>query len=310
MMTSTTTTQTPSKMRAWYAATRPRVFVATFVPMALAAVIALQDGVFSLSAFLLSLIGVMLLQTVANLVNEYADFYRGADELKQAGQGMAIKQYGLTPREVLFGAIFCGVTACLIGLYFLTQSGPWLLAIGLGGVLVAITYTAGPFPLAYYGLGEVAAGIFMGPMIVLGAYYVMNPNITAEKGLQICLMAFPIMFTCANILHANNVRDRDADMAANKRTLAVRFGVQIARQEYSVLMVAAYISQIILVLMGWYPITTLISWLTIPLALRLIRTINTEADVAKLHIAQGQTAQHHGMFGFLIAIGWLIDLVI
>jgi 1,4-dihydroxy-2-naphthoate octaprenyltransferase len=118
------------------------------------------------------------------------------------------------------------------------------------------------------------------------------------------------MFTCANILHANNVRDRDADMAVNKRTLAVRFGVKIARQEYTVLMGAAYVSQIILVLIGWYPITTLISWITIPLALRLIRTINTETDVAKLHIAQGQTAQHHGMFGFLIAIGWLIDLIL
>jgi len=309
-MTSTTSTQTPSKLRAWYAATRPRVFVATFVPMALAAVIALQDGVFSLSAFVLSLIGVMLLQTVANLVNEYADFYRGADDLKQAGQGMAIKQYGLSPREVLYGATFCGVTACLIGVYFLTQSGPWLLAIGLGGVLVAITYTAGPFPLAYHGLGEVAAGIFMGPMIVLGAYYVMNPLISAEKGLQLSLMAFPIMFTCANILHANNIRDRDADMAANKRTLAVRFGVQIARQEYGVLMGAAYVSQIILVLIGWYPMTTFMSWLTLPLAARLIRTINTETDVARLHIAQGQTAQHHGMFGFLIAIGWSISLLI
>ncbi len=306
----TTLPQNPSKLRAWYAATRPRVFVASFAPMALAAVIALQDRVFSLGAFVLSLIGVMLLQTVANLVNEYADFYRGADELKQAGQGMGIKQYGLKPREVLIAAIACGVAACLIGLYFLTQSGPWLLAIGLGGVLVAVTYTAGPFPLAYHGLGEVAAGLFMGPMIVLGAYYVMNPHISAEKGLQLSLMAFPIMFTCANILHANNIRDRDADMSVNKRTLAVRFGVRVARQEYTVLMGAAYVSQIILVLIGWYPITTFISWLTLPLAARLIRTINTETDVAKLHIAQGQTAQHHGAFGFLMAIGWLVALLI
>lgn len=217
------TVERTTKLQAWIAATRPRVFVASFVPMGLVAMIALDDGVMQWFHFILSLIGVMALQTTANLVNEYADFKRGTDDFKVAGQGMAI-QKGLTPREVLWGAVVVTLIGCLIGLYLLSQSGWWLLAIGLAGVLVAITYTAGPFPLAYHGLGEVAAGIFMGPLIVIGAYYVMNPQLSSERGVVLALTAFPIMFTTAAILHANNIRDMDTDRLANKRTLAVRFG--------------------------------------------------------------------------------------
>ena len=302
------TTQ-PSKLSAWIQASRPRVFTASFVPMALAAVIAVQDGAFNLLHFILALIGVMLLQTTANLVNEYMDFKRGSDELKQAGQSMALKQKLLSEQEILFGAILVTVLGSLIGLYLLFQSGSWLWWIGIGGVLIAITYTAGPFPLAYNGLGEVAAGVFMGPMIVLGAYYVMQPDISIAKAWELCLISFPIMFTTAAILHANNIRDLEADRAANKRTLAVIFGREIARKEYILLLAACYISQILLVIAGLMPITTLLTLLMIPKTLELIRIFNTETDPKLLHPAQGNTAKLHGQIGLLMVLGWIIWLV-
>lgn len=298
------------KWQAWYQALRPRVFTASYVPMGLAAVIALQDGVFKPLIFALAVLGVMLLQTTANLVNEYADFQRGADDLKVAGQGMALKDNLLTPNEVLAGAVMVTVLGCLIGLFMLTQSGPFLWLIGLGGVLVAITYTAGPFPLAYNGLGEIAAGLFMGPMIVLGAYYVMNPTISAEKGVYLACVSFPIMFMVANILHANNIRDLEADRAVNKRTLAVRFGLPTARLEYTVLTLLCYASQALLVLIGWMPITTLLTLLTLPEALRLIRVIRTQSDPLALHQAQGQTARLHGRIGLALVIGWALWLIL
>jgi 1,4-dihydroxy-2-naphthoate octaprenyltransferase len=304
-----TTTQNNSKFRAWIQATRPRVFTASFVPMGLAAVIAVQDGTFVWWKFILSLLGVMLLQTTANLVNEYMDFIRGSDELKEAGQSMALKQKLLTPQEIRNGAILATVGGILIGLFLLWQSGPWLWAIGIGGVLIAITYTAGPFPLAYNGLGEVAAGVFLGPMVVLGAYYVMNPDITAAYAGRLFLLSVPIMLTTAAILHANNIRDLEADRVANKRTLAVMFGREIARKEYAGLLYACYLSQVILVLIGWMPPTTLITFLTIPITRRLIHTFNTETTTEPLHKAQGETAKLHGQIGLLMVLGWIIWLV-
>jgi len=299
-----------SKVKAWYQAVRPRVFTASYVPMGLAGVIAIQDGVFNLVFFILSLIGTMMLQTAANLINEYADYRRGADELKEAGQGMIIKQKILTPESIRNGAIFTTILGCLIGLFLLSQSGNLLWIIGIGGVLVAITYTAGPFPLAYNGLGEIAVAIFMGPAIVVGAYYVMFPAVTTERIWELCLISLPIAFMVAAILHANNIRDMDADRAVNKRTLAVIFGIRVARAEYMFLVIGTYVTQIILIIMGILPVTTLLTLITLPEAMRLINIFNTSREVALMHQAQGRTAKLHGQIGLLIVIGWVVALVL
>ncbi len=291
----------PSRLTAWYNATRPRVFTASYVPMGVAAAVAVQDGVFRPLPFVLALIGVMLLQTGANLVNEYFDYVRGADELKEAGQGFIIKRKILSPREVGLGAIASLVAGSLIGLLLLANSGPLLWWIGIGGVLVAITYTAGPFPLAYNGLGEIAAGVFMGPMIVVGAYYVMDTEVDPA----LLLISLPVALMVAAILHANNIRDMPADRAANKRTLVVMFGLRFARAEYVALVGGAYVSLVALVIAGLVPPGGLLALLTLPEARRLIAIFYTHTDTPTLHQAQGRTARLHGLFGLLLVIGWL-----
>jgi 1,4-dihydroxy-2-naphthoate octaprenyltransferase len=272
----------------------------------LAAVIALEDGVFDLFRFVLSLIAALLLQISANLINEYFDFKRGADELKTAGQGMIIKNAVLTPNAVLVGAIVTVLLGILIGLYLLTQTGSLLFWIGLGGVLVVITYTAGPFPLAYNGLGEVAVFIFMGPLMVLGAYYVMAVQFSWTP----VIAGLPIGFMVAAIMHANNVRDIDADRAVNKRTLAVRLGRGGARIEYMILVGGAYVMVGVLILLGVMPITTLLVLVTLPEARRLIEIVQTHEDVPMLHQAMGRTARLHGRFGLWLVVGWALALIL
>ncbi len=294
-------------LNAWYRASRPRTLTATYAPLGLAAAIALDDGVFDAGRFVLALVGALFLQIAANLINEYADFRHGADALKQAGQGMVIKHRVLTPREVLWGAILTTAAGVIIGLILLFQSGPLLLWIGLGGVLVVVTYTAGPFPLAYHGLGEAAVFVFMGPLMVLGAYYVMAGGRTDPVPL---LAGLPIGFMVAAILHANNIRDMDADRAVNKRTLAVIFGLRVARGEYILLVAGAYVMVAIMVVAGVMPWPTLIVLVTAPEAYRLIRIFTTSTDTALLHQGQGRTARLHGRFGLWLVIGWLAAVVL
>lgn len=294
------------QLAAWYQAARPRVFTATYVPMGLAAVIALENGVFHLGRFLLALLGALLLQTGANLVNEYYDYRRGADTHKEAGQGMIIKKQILSPEHVRLGAIVTVVGGSLIGLYLLSQSGLLLLWIGLGGVFVVVTYTAGPFPLAYHGLGEMAVAIFMGPAMVVGAYYVMDTNVS----LDLVWRSLPIAFMVAAILHANNIRDMEADRAANKRTLAVIFGRRIANLEYIFLVGGTYVALVALVLAGLLPWPTLLALLTLPEALRLIHIYRISSDVPLMHQAQGRTAKLHGQIGLLMVLGWLAFLLL
>jgi 1,4-dihydroxy-2-naphthoate octaprenyltransferase len=294
-----------SRGQAWYRAARPRTLTATYVPLGAAAVIALQDGVFNLWTFVLSVLAALLLQIAANLINEYYDFRRGAEELKQAGQGMILKSGLLRPREVLIGAVVTVLGGVLIGLYLLAQSGPLLLWIGLGGVLVAILYTAGPFPLAYNGLGEAAVGLFMGPLMVLGAYYVM----AAQFSWTPVLVGIPIGLMSAAILDANNVRDVEADRAVRKRTLAVLLGQQAARWEYALLVSGAYALVVALIAAGVMPWPTVLVALSLPEAIRLVRVLMTSNDTALLHRAQGGTAKLHGLFGLWLVIGWMLALV-
>ncbi len=295
--------------QAWYQALRPRVFTATYAPMGLAGIAALDDGVFDAPLFLLALIGTLLLQSAANLINEYMDFRRGADRLKQAGQGMTIKNKILAPDSVRNGAIVTTLAGCLLGLFLLAQSGPLLWIIGIGGVLVAIGYTAGPFPLAYHGLGEIAVAIFMGPAVVLGAYYVMSPTAGAARMAELGLISAPIAFMVAAILHANNMRDMDADRAVKKRTLAVIFGIRFARAEYSFLVLGAYVAQALLMLASHLPLATVMTLITLPEAIRLIRIFNSSRAVPLLHQAQGRTAKLHGQFGLLLVLGWAFTLI-
>jgi 1,4-dihydroxy-2-naphthoate octaprenyltransferase len=288
---------------AWYIAARPRSLTATYAPLLVGAAVALADRVFDLPRFLLALIGALLLQIGANLVNEYVDFTRGTDAQKTDGMGMALSKTNLTPEQVRLGAALAIAGGVLIGLYLMATSGLLLLWIGLGGVLTVIFYTAGPKPLAYIGLGELAVFIFMGPLMTLGTYFAVSGGAQTTAAL---LTGLPIAFTVANILHANNMRDLESDKLASKRTLAVRFGMVRAKQEFAVLAYGAYVMTIILVVLGVLPWPTLLILATLPEAIRLVRDAYAANEPAVFHRIQGRAAQLHLRAGITLAGGWLI----
>jgi 1,4-dihydroxy-2-naphthoate octaprenyltransferase len=297
----------PAGARPYYQAARPRSLTATYAPLFLGAAITLVDGVFNLPRFLLALIGALLLQIGANLVNEYVDFKRGTDAHKVDGMGMVLTHGSLNPDQVKLGAILTVVGGALIGLLLVAYSGPLLLWIGMGGVFVAVFYTAGPLPLAYIGLGEIAVFIFMGPLMILGTYYAVSGGQTSNIALA---AGMPIAFTVAAILHANNMRDLEADKKANKKTLAVRFGMQGARIEYMILLYAPYVLTLLFVALNIFPWETLLALITLPQAIQLVQTALSTDDPKVLHPMQGRTAQLHLRLGLALTVGWLIFAIL
>lgn len=300
-----------SQLSAWYRAARPRSLTATYVPIVLAAVIALSDNVFNLFRFVLTLIAALALQIGANLVNEYADHVRGADAAKVAGMGMVIKGNVLTPRGVLIGAVTTIVVGSLIGLFLVSQSGWLILGIGIIGVLVVVLYTAGPLPLAYIGMGDIAVFICFGPLMVLGAYYVIaGGHVDNTTVITPLAASVPVAFLVTAILHGNNMRDMEADRAVSKRTLPVIFGLRFARIEYIVLLCGAYAALIVLVAAGRIPWLSLVALVTVQEARRLIELAISTTDPMTLHALQGRTAQLHRDFGASLIIGWLATILL
>jgi 1,4-dihydroxy-2-naphthoate octaprenyltransferase len=89
-------------------------------------------------------------------------------------------------------------------------------------------YTAGPYPLAYIGLGDLFVLIFFGPVAVAGTYYV---NALTWSSDAMILGLIPGLLA-VGILVVNNLRDYESDRLAKKRTLVVTFGERFGRFEY------------------------------------------------------------------------------
>lgn len=289
----------------WWAA-RPWSLTAALIPVALGAAIAgYGRGMLDWWLLALALIGSAAIQAGTNLINDYYDWKKGADGPAALGIGGAIQRGALTPQQVFWGGIGAFAFGAAIGLYLVSVAGMFIFWLGLASVAIGFFYTAGPFALAYVGLGEIAVFFFMGPVMVVGSYYLQTRAVT----LPVILASLPVGFLVAAILHANNLRDLESDRAIGKRTLATLFGRAGANIEYYVLVGGAFVALLVCVALGVAPWLTLISAVTLPTAVKLMRVVAREQEPKKLQPVLRQTAQLHTRFGALLVIGWAAALL-
>lgn len=285
------------RVSVWIQATRPKSFAATLAPVALGLALAWRDGRFDALTAGLTLLGAMLLQAGANLMNDYMDHRAGADSSASISPSRVIQDGLLTPRQVLIGAWVCLAAGAALGIGLASVGGWPVWIIGALGVLIAVLYTGGPAPLAYIGLGEIAVFVAMGPGIVAGAYAVQTQTVTPG----VLLAATPIGLLVAAILHANNLRDLDSDRLAGKRTLATRLGRRGAQVEYAALMAGAFVAVLAAIALGELPLAALAVGVLLPSAYQLVRTASASTHVADLNRVLRQTGALHLQFGVLLA---------
>ena len=213
---------------AWWLAIRPRTLWAAVAPVLAGSALALWHGSFAPGWALLALAGALLIQVGCNLHNDWADARHGADTAARVGPTRVTQAGLIPPRQVLGGALVMFAGAGALGVAGVARAG-WPLAVLLAAcVAAAISYTGGPRPLGYLGLGDLLVLVFFGPVAVGATYYLQAlalPPLVLGVGLGPGLLA-------TAILVVNNLRDRATDEQAGKRTLAVRFGDRFARAEY------------------------------------------------------------------------------
>jgi len=173
---------------------------------------------------------------------------------------------------------------------------------GLASVAAGYFYTASPFSLAYRGLGEVVVFVFMGPVIVMGAYYVQTEAWAWEP----FIASLPVGLLVAAILHANNVRDIENDRRNNKWTLAALAGRPLADYEFVALMLTAYAVVVAMALAGAAPWPVLITLVSLPIAVRIVRLESQTQSARGLNAVLAQTAGLHMLFGILLALGFAL----
>jgi len=217
----------------WVLGSRPRTLPAAVVPVMVGAACASAESPVWWRVSLALLVS-LALQVGVNYANDYSDGIKGTDAdrvgpLRLVGSGVASASSVKKAALIAFGV--AGVAG--LSLAFMTTF--WLLLVGACAIVAAWTYTGGPRPYGYAGLGEVFVFVFFGIVATVGTQYVMSETFTAAGWVASVAVG---AYACA-LLVVNNLRDIPGDTEVGKRTLAVKMGDARTRQFFAVLVVLA-----------------------------------------------------------------------
>ncbi|MEW6506457.1 MAG: 1,4-dihydroxy-2-naphthoate polyprenyltransferase [Bacteroidota bacterium] len=295
------TTKTISKLDAWILASRPKTLLAALVPVVTGTSIAINDHQFHLTAAFIALICTVLIQIGTNFVNDLYDFLAGSDKKDRLGPLRAVASGFISVNQMKLGIYITFGLSFILGLYLVYLIGWEILVIGVVSIIAGIVYTAGPFPLAYNGLGDLASFLFFGLVGTVGTYYVQAENITAT----VFWSSIPVGALITNILVVNNYRDRLEDQTNGKHTLAVLMGEKFTRIQYVLFMIISYAILLIVFFTYKQSIVVFLPLLSLPVAVKLIRMIYT-LHGKELNKTLELTAKLSALYGLLFAIGIIL----
>ena len=289
--------------RHWLLASRPATLPAAVVPVLVGTAVGVADGRrFAAAPFVAALLAALLIQVATNFANDYSDFHRGADTHERLGPTRVTQSGLLAPAQVRRGIVVAFGLAVLLGLYLVWVGGWPILVIGVLSIVCGLAYTGGPWPFGYHGLGDLFVFVFFGLVAVTGSAYLQSGAWTPLAAAA----AVPVGLLVTNILVVNNLRDLPTDRAAGKRTLAVRLGDRRTRWQYALLAALAYAAPLALALADRTPRWVLLTWITLPLAARLVRQVLGGLAGRALNDTLKRTGQLHMAFGVLLAVGMLL----
>ena len=290
------------KLKIWFESLRPKTLTASIAPVFIGTAMASHDGNFDTVIMALTFVAALLIQIGTNLANDYYDFIKGADTEIRVGPTRATQAGLVTPSQMKFAFMLTFALAAACGLYLVYVGGIPILLIGLASILCGILYTTGPVPLAYYGLADIFVFVFFGPVAVGGTYYLQTHTINP----YVLLAGIaPGLFSIA-ILTVNNFRDIETDKAANKKTLAVRFGPKFAIAEYITAIIAACLIPAIICINLKSNYWSMISVLTLLIAVAPIKTILSKPDASTLNQMLARTGFLLLFYSFFFSVGWIL----
>jgi 1,4-dihydroxy-2-naphthoate polyprenyltransferase len=267
-----------ANLNIWISAFRLRTLPLAFSSIFMAAFLAAVNEKFDASILLLCLLTTLFLQTLSNLSNDYGDSISGVDNSDRLGPVRAVQSGKINLIQMKRAMIICSLLAFLSGIILIIYvfNGAWVqmfifFMLGLLAIAAAVKYTVGERPYGYRGLGDVFVFIFFGIIGVFGSYYLFDTTINYV----FLLPAFSCGFLSVGVLNVNNIRDMDSDRKAGKKSVPVRLGRRYAIYYHALLLMLAFLSALIFVIimkLSFYSYTFL---LVTPLYYRHFIAINS-----------------------------------
>jgi 1,4-dihydroxy-2-naphthoate polyprenyltransferase len=298
-----------NKILLWIIAVRPQFFTATVVPIVLGAVVARRNtGFFDWGLFWVTLIGGIFIHAGLDFTNDYYDFKTGNDVVNKtptpfSGGSRFLREGIFKPRQVQLAGLICFAAGSVIGLYLNYICGGYMiLLIGVAGVFIAYFYNADPLKIGYTRLSELSTGFGFGTLMVLGAYYVQARKLSWEA----FFASIPIAILIALVQFINQFPDYEADKAVHKNNTVVMVGKTKAVGYYRSFLISVYVIVLLGIALRVFPFTAVITFLTLPAAIKAIRVAGAHFDkIKELLPANALTIIIHLSFGTLLIFAYL-----
>ncbi|BDI17128.1 2-carboxy-1,4-naphthoquinone phytyltransferase [Nostoc cf. commune SO-36] len=251
----------------WMAAIKPPMYSVAIMPIWVGTAVAYAETkIFNGTVFSTFVAAAILILAWENISNDVFDSETGIDKNKHHSL------VNLTDNKPLIfwignlclGLGLLGILAIAFWQQDLTVIGIILLCCGLG-----YTYQGPPFRLGYQGLGEILCFFAFGPLAVEAAYYSQTQtwSMTSLSASVIVGIATTLVLFCS---HFHQVKD---DIAAGKRSPIVRLGTQKGAQLLIWFTSSIYALTLLFVLLQISPPWTLLSWVSLPFAVKLCRHV-------------------------------------
>ncbi|MGD2052894.1 MAG: prenyltransferase [Gammaproteobacteria bacterium] len=233
-------------------ATRPPFLVLSPVCVFLGTSTAIANGGnIDTTALLLVILAALCAHISVNTLNEYHDFKTGLDFLTTktpfSGGSGALPQNPAVAGMVLAVGLTALLLTTSIGIYFIVNSGPLLLVMGVVGIVIILTYTQwiNRWPL----LCLIAPGLGFGVLMVVGTHLVL----AGEASNAAWLASLVPFFLVNNLLLLNQYPDIDADRSIGRKHLPIAHGTTISSYIYGLFSLAACTTVLAGVYYGYFP---------------------------------------------------------
>ncbi|KAL1515766.1 hypothetical protein AB1Y20_002382 [Prymnesium parvum] len=280
-------------------AARPWSFSATATPVALGTALAFQvEDKFRLVRLVLTLMTTLSVHAAGNLMNTYFDFVHGVDKPGATSDTTLVNGELQPSQETAHLVLWSyGIAAAAAAPLCAVSKAPLrlLLAHLAAGAASAFVYTGGP-GLKYKALGDLLISATFGPLLVSFAYLVQ----AGKTSWRTVLASLPLTAHIEAILHANNARDVEEDLANGVATLAAALGRRLSSALYALLMAAPFAAA--LAHAWWRSLVSALPLLSAPVGMSLVQDFYRQRmkDLPK------RTAKFQLLFGVLLVTSVLI----
>ncbi len=291
----------------WFRIIRLRFLLASVIAVSVGAAmnwwLNQSIGIFDL---FLTFCGVLALHASVDLLNDYWDFKRGIDTLtpktKMSGGTGVLPEGLLEPKSVYRVGIIFLVIGSIIGAYFVYTDGI-IIAIILGFAIISIYFYS--TKIVDSGLGEFFVAV-KGGMIVIGTFFIQSNTLTLEivfGGITVGVLSSLVLFIAS-------FPDHDADKSKGRKTLVIALGKNKAKNVFWIFPMIAYITIVTGVLTQNLPIFSLLTLLTIPIAIKSGFGLKRNFDqIMNLVPAMKNALLFSRITGALFVIGIIISTI-